>query len=310
MISFSQLGKFDRLGNQLFQYAFLRTQAQKLGTSFYCPHWIGDEVFNLDDKELRAERPSGIVRLYQEQFGNKEPILLDNSEIKGHFESEEYFDKTKAREWYSFKEEKIVRVKEKYKSVDFSNSAGIHLRLGDHLFKKRGPVLKINYYLKAIKKIGTCENLLVFSDSMDIAKEYFKNIPLKFIFIEDNNEWEDLYLMTRCRDFVCGVSTFSWWGAWLNNNQNKKITFPRPVFSRSYGGMKDKNFVPKEWTKIRALTPITDNRSVRFLMIFFNDLLGKIGIFIKKISPTLYKILKIIFSGLEARLIAAGKFRK
>ena len=39
------------LGNQLFQYSFLRTQAERLGVKFYCPNWIGDEIFDLNDKK-------------------------------------------------------------------------------------------------------------------------------------------------------------------------------------------------------------------------------------------------------------------
>ena len=62
MISFSNLGNHGRLGNQLFQYAFLRTTAARLGTEFYCPQWDGDEIFDLHDREERVAMPSGITK--------------------------------------------------------------------------------------------------------------------------------------------------------------------------------------------------------------------------------------------------------
>ena len=50
MLSFSKLGNYGRLGNQLFQYAFLRMTARRLGTQFFCPKWDGDDIFNLNDE--------------------------------------------------------------------------------------------------------------------------------------------------------------------------------------------------------------------------------------------------------------------
>ena len=60
MISFCKLGNYGRLGNQLFQYAFLRMTARRLGTQFFCPKWDGDDIFNLNDEGERASEPSGL----------------------------------------------------------------------------------------------------------------------------------------------------------------------------------------------------------------------------------------------------------
>jgi hypothetical protein len=49
MISFPKLGNYGRLGNQLFQYAFLRSSARRLGVQFHCPKWDGGDIFDLDD---------------------------------------------------------------------------------------------------------------------------------------------------------------------------------------------------------------------------------------------------------------------
>ena len=70
MISFSRLGDYGRLGNQLFQYAFLRTTALRLGVKFYCPEWIGDSIFLLNDENEKAKEPVGIYRTYVEPSDN------------------------------------------------------------------------------------------------------------------------------------------------------------------------------------------------------------------------------------------------
>jgi len=102
MLSYSKLGKQNlRLGNQLFQYAFLRTQSKKLGVKFYCPKWIGDEIFNLNDESLRKNNFEIVKQNIQNNYKelavnrfNKDPIdIKDNTEMEGYFESEKCFDK-------------------------------------------------------------------------------------------------------------------------------------------------------------------------------------------------------------------------
>src|SRR4028119_1267925 len=95
MISFSNLGNYGRLGNQLFQYAFLRTTARRLGTQFFCPKWDGDELFNLNDEGERASEPSGIIHHFdahpQPGFTSEALSIGDHTEIQGYFQSEKYF---------------------------------------------------------------------------------------------------------------------------------------------------------------------------------------------------------------------------
>lgn len=54
MITMKQLGRMGRWGNQIFQYAFLRTYAKKLGLSYQCPQWEGQRIFGFDDPPLNG----------------------------------------------------------------------------------------------------------------------------------------------------------------------------------------------------------------------------------------------------------------
>jgi hypothetical protein len=46
----STLGSNGRFGNQLFQYAYIKLYALRHGLEPMLPHWLGNELFGLDDK--------------------------------------------------------------------------------------------------------------------------------------------------------------------------------------------------------------------------------------------------------------------
>src|SRR5258708_16889936 len=110
MISFSKLGNYGRLGNQLFQYAFLRVTAERLRTTFFCPAWEGDQIFDLRDEAIRADAPRGILHSFdpapQGGFFAPSLAIADNTEIQGFFQSDKYYpDKTLVKSCYSFRPE-------------------------------------------------------------------------------------------------------------------------------------------------------------------------------------------------------------
>lgn len=232
MISFDSPRLLGRFGNHLFQYAFLRTTAQRLGTKFYCPPWLGDKIFLLDDNAERADDDGNFKTEYRERRSGKRFDKLslnikDGTKIHGFFQSEDYFDRDQVLKWYTFDESIISDVKNKYNYIDFSDSIGIHLRLGDKISKIKYIVPSIKYYRKALEHINDTKNILVFSDETSSAKDFFGDTGKNYIYINDNKDYEDFYLMTRCKNFICSASTFSWWGAYLINTPDKIIVAPR-----------------------------------------------------------------------------------
>ena len=123
--------------------------------------------------------------------------------------------------------------------IERGNSVSIHIRRFDkpHNFSQFLYRLKLSlvwrvasreYYLKSINYIT--RNLehpkfYVFTDNIEWVK---KNIPLNvdFIIVDWNRGDKsnlDMYLMSKCKHNIISMSSFSWWGAWLNSNKKKLL---------------------------------------------------------------------------------------
>jgi hypothetical protein len=180
------------------------------------------------------------------------PNIDGNVYLDGYFQSEKYFCdyENEIRNIFSY-HENCIPVKEKYKNFLDKNTCSIHIRRGDYLnFPNHHPVQSINYFMKAIRQMPEDSLFMVFSDDINWCKENLPNIEDKFIFIEGNKDYEDLLLMSLCKNNIISNSSFSWWGAWLNENKDKKVYAPSKWFGDAN---KNKNIVDlycKNWTKI------------------------------------------------------------
>lgn len=277
MISFSKLGEFGRFGNQLFQYAYLRTSAKRLGVKFYCPTWQGEEVFVLNDEEIRGGMftPSCVYNEdpYSPGFNEEALRIKDGTEVAGFFQSAKYFSFEDVTRWFSFKEDLFTQVREKYKDIDFTKATALHVRLGDYLnpstvFYPAKP----EYFKKALQTIKPEGEIVVFSENAEMAKKYLGAMPPGSIFIEGNKDYEDFYLMTLCKNFIGSSSSFSWWAAYLNKNTDKKIIMPTR-WSLPFCRVKNTTFTLPEWTTLPAHRAFTDNYFVKYFYIKLYKLL-------------------------------------
>lgn len=112
-------------------------------------------------------------------------------------------------------------------------SISLHVRRGDcKIPATLRAELPIGYYLKAIstfKERFSDPTFFVFSDDIQFVKSYLPP-GTSTIFVEHNNDFsahEDLRLMSACHHHIIANSTFSWWGAWLNNRPDKVVIAPR-----------------------------------------------------------------------------------
>lgn len=110
----------------------------------------------------------------------------------------------------------------------------VHVRRGDKLICEENYIhLDEQYYKKAMAKIPYGTKFLIFSDDIDFCKNLFtkKNRFLNIEFLDQKNkDFIDLELMSKCEHNIIANSTFSWWGAFLNQNSNKIVVSPKLWF--------------------------------------------------------------------------------
>jgi len=123
-------------------------------------------------------------------------------------------------------EDVINKLKIKYINI-LKNSVSIHIRRGDYISDFPQLLKSNSYYFDNIEKIEKhkkIENILIFSDDIQWCKENI--IDDRITYIEGQQDYEDLYLMSLCENNIIIDSSFSWWGAFLNENENKIILRP------------------------------------------------------------------------------------
>ena len=110
-----------------------------------------------------------------------------------------------------------------------------HVRRGDYLKDPLDGVCTSEYYVKAIDEINkkvSPELYCVFSDDIKWCKENLGEIIGKdkeIVFVDWNkgeNSFRDMQLMSLCNHNIIANSSFSWWGAWLNNHDDKVVVAP------------------------------------------------------------------------------------
>jgi hypothetical protein len=119
-------------------------------------------------------------------------------------------------------------------------------------------ILKAIEYLKNQNFIQNNINLWIFSDNMPKAKKILSSLSnYNIIFVNDNKyDYEDLWMMSLINNHIVSFSTFSWWGAFLNQNDNKKIiysfdfcdVFCKKILHKNYSPESiQENIYPKNW---------------------------------------------------------------
>jgi hypothetical protein len=116
------------------------------------------------------------------------------------------------------------------KSQNQSNTVAVHIRRGD--YTGSGNELPFTYYQNAIdymaEKLNGNLQLFIFSDDLQYVRQNCSFSHRAFFVNEDHslNDFEEFLLMSECRHFIIANSSFSWWAAWLSNNDKKIICAP------------------------------------------------------------------------------------
>jgi len=134
-------------------------------------------------------------------------------------------------------------------------SVSIHIRRGDYLSVKSNSNLFYScdrkYFEQAIniiRKYNSESRFYIFSDDINWAKANI--VAHDCFYVSGNNALVDLYLMSHCKHNIIANSTFSWWGAWLNENRNKIVIAPKQWYKGTKLNETTKNLIPDEWKRI------------------------------------------------------------
>lgn len=94
-----------------------------------------------------------------------------------------------------------------------------------------------------MKQIYRNPIFLVPSDDLEWVKQNLQ-INGRYIYVNENGklqDYEELFVMSKCKSNIIANSTFSWWAAWLNQNQREVVLAPK-----KWG----KSIVPEGWTLV------------------------------------------------------------
>ncbi len=257
VITFPELGKFGRIGNQFWQVAACiamanRHNADVIMKEWYCHYTKKDMLpyfknpITTGDYASYGNSPVNPgFNLYKEpHFYYNDILFKGNTFLHGYFQSEKYFKDAENLIKFHFEPSRSVEIKmkSKYANAYKLNTCSIHVRRGDYVGNDIHDVCDMNYYRSAIELVkakAKIDNFLVFSDDIDWCKENFKFANCKFIFVEGNDDIEDLFAMSFCDHNIICNSSFSWWAAYLNKNRMKIVISPSKWFNNGYENDKD-----------------------------------------------------------------------
>ena len=275
------------LGNQMFQYAFYKSleqcfenvKADISGFKNYKLH-NGFELEDIFDIKINHSTNFENLKLGGGHFFIakiwrrvcmlmncyclcKEPFLFDpyifehkkSTYYWGHWQNERYFCNIsdQIRKDFIFKtqlNEKNLRIKN---IIDEKKSISMHIRRGDYVNNSiHGDICNAEYYHKAINYINSMVSdatYFIFSDDIAWCKNNFEITNCHYIDWNKGKEsYVDMQLMSLCNHNIIANSSFSWWGAWLNNNPQKIVVSPSKWFNGIEYDIKD--IIPTKWILI------------------------------------------------------------
>lgn len=183
--------------------------------------------------------------------------LGPNAYLEGYFMSQKFFPDMKQTllKEFSYKNSPNQTNAKLLSSIKAGNAVSIHIRRGDYVADKKTSkyhgVLGLDYYQKAVKEVVKKVPKAVFYIISDDPVWCKENLKLEYptVYVDHNTKGaDDMRLMRACKHNIIANSTFSWWGAWLNENPDKIVVAPKQWFQGSSADVSD--LIPKDWVRL------------------------------------------------------------
>lgn len=264
-----------QLGNQMFIFACAHSLS-KLKKQKYCLSNIKDlkyfvltenEKINNFIKYLWFRISSKILKYnFHHLQDNRIDYCLELSNetnkrnwYYGYFQGEKYFfnNELEIRKRFEIKNQYKVKFDNLKKEIIGEDKyAIVHIRLKD--FKTFGPdflggpdlSLPFSYYHKLIKEIPNNYKIIFLSDEIEKVKIEFNYVENAYY--SENTVIDDLQFIIKADICILSCSTFSWWGAWLNEKKTKTIFVPKYFLGFKVKKEFPVKMIPKDWTQIEV----------------------------------------------------------
>lgn len=246
MVSFRPAG---RLGNFLFSTAALISYAKKNRLDFCVPARTNDHYWNpvylqhLTSPRWRYNDRHAVI--LNEETGYRYADLAFQEEwryrqieMRGYFQNPLYFEHDR---------EDILKTFGYHWELN-KGFVSVHVRRGDYLtLTDKHPAVTVEWYLEAMSMFEGYQ-FIFFSDDIQWCKDTFAHRP--DCSFHSGSEVEDLVALSHCEHHINSASTFSWMGAWMNRNGEKRVVLPKQWLMPSHSNQWTEEIVPKTWTRI------------------------------------------------------------
>ncbi len=206
----------------------------------------------LFEKNNVAE-PGNYTNRFNSPFHFEPLTYVEGAFYDGFYQSEKYFGHNRQLilDNITPTEGILTYIRDHYKDLlRLDNTVTIHVRRNDYVRNQAyHAVLPIDYYKNAINNFDIKSNFIIFSDDIEWCKQNFDFLENKY-FIESEKDYIELFLMSMFNDNIIANSSFSWWGAWLNKNRDKKVIGPSTWFGPMYASWNTSDIIPESWIKI------------------------------------------------------------
>ena len=141
--------------------------------------------------------------------------------------------------------------------IDRTEAVGVHVRRGDYaevpITRERHGLVSLEYYQRCARQVLDEHPRSVFYMFSDDPAWVAGNLDLggPCVLVDHNGperDFEDLYLLSRCRHFIIANSTFSWWAAWLSIWPTKRVFAPSRW--QASGPDDPSDIVPAGWQRV------------------------------------------------------------
>lgn len=280
------------LGNQLFQIFNTISYSLRHKVPFYFPdepikngqrkktYWDTPLLQTLNPF-IKASTPSLTYNERQFHYQAIPPPPPPPLKLFGYFQSYKYFQ-DQQEEIYKLirltQSQSIIKEKTQqppynynYANDNNSNLIAIHFRVGDYKnLPNHHPLMTLEYYTEALKQLldnsgESTHNILYFCEEAD--QDYVQKqmiLPLKANPLFTNKigsyqcinhkleDWEQVLVMSLCQKHIIANSTFSWWGAYLSEENKQEVYYPTTWFGPAMGNKNMSDFFPPHWHKINV----------------------------------------------------------